>query len=526
MPAFDRDQQRVVVRVVYDGPASAGKTTNLAQLCRFFSHTRRSELVAPEERAGRTLFFDWLEVDGGLVGGYRLRCQLVTVPGQGVLSHRRRYLLRTADALVFVCESTLSGAEIGRRMIQGLQPQLPDGPPPLVVQANKQDLPHHIEAERMLEALGVPPGTHVVPAQANEGTGVRETVVLAIRAAANRAQQRMLSEGISSLPAARETSVSLHAALLAAEAGQPQSDSSTSLALSSLGEAPASPIAAPPATSAPDAGSESGLRTDPPVPTTGLPSGYVWPASHARQMLRAFQDERAVRRADLVGRHGTADGSGTSDVVILQAGSLCLKTSLRRRFPDAEMGRTSMVELARKKAQLGELLPPRTALYLQPAVDGAAWLWTMTPWLTTLRGAMEAASAASDEEGLAGALRSYAVAAAKALALTARAHLVLDVHPSNFALSDSRVVYLDDDIVSGDRIPGIGHALLRRVEEYERHSSAVEAYLHALEAALGEALTRDDAARLRLRQTIGDARVRSAAARQAQDRLLDSVGAP
>ena len=36
MPVFDKDEQRVVVRIVYDGPAKAGKTTNLRRLCEHF----------------------------------------------------------------------------------------------------------------------------------------------------------------------------------------------------------------------------------------------------------------------------------------------------------------------------------------------------------------------------------------------------------------------------------------------------------------------------------------------------------
>src|SRR5690606_25899325 len=109
MAIFDRENGKLVVRVVYDGPGNAGKTTNILEICRFFSTMRRGELVSPEEHAGRTLWFDWVQVDAGVVAGYGLRCQVVTVPGQLVLRRRRSALLRSADVVVLVCDSTPSG---------------------------------------------------------------------------------------------------------------------------------------------------------------------------------------------------------------------------------------------------------------------------------------------------------------------------------------------------------------------------------------------------------------------------------
>lgn len=68
----------IVVRVVYDGASGAGKTTNLAQLVESFSPQRRGELASPRQRGERTLWFDWLYFNGGVVGGHPLRAQLVT----------------------------------------------------------------------------------------------------------------------------------------------------------------------------------------------------------------------------------------------------------------------------------------------------------------------------------------------------------------------------------------------------------------------------------------------------------------
>ena len=66
MAVFDIGQQRMCVRVVFDGLASAGKTTNLRQLADLFATQRTGELFAPAEMDGRTLYFDWLQIAAGI----------------------------------------------------------------------------------------------------------------------------------------------------------------------------------------------------------------------------------------------------------------------------------------------------------------------------------------------------------------------------------------------------------------------------------------------------------------------------
>ncbi|MCA9643517.1 MAG: hypothetical protein KC492_22615, partial [Myxococcales bacterium] len=201
MAVFDEREQKIVVRVVYDGPALAGKTTNLEQLCHFFTPLRRSELYSPKALAGRTLFFDWLQLEGGVVAGYGLRCHLVTVPGQAVLSRRRWHLLDIADVVVFVTSSSLSELKDALPMYKLLRQHLQNtdrGDIPVLIQANKQDLPGSAAPHTVAEALGTPSAT-AISANAATGAGVRETVVLAIRAAAERVQRQVLERGLHAL---------------------------------------------------------------------------------------------------------------------------------------------------------------------------------------------------------------------------------------------------------------------------------------------------------------------------------------
>lgn len=208
MPAWDEPSRRIVLRIVYDGPGFAGKTTNLSALAGFFTTRRRSELITPEAIEERTQYFDWMDLDGGLVQGYTLRCRLLTVPGQRRLAGRREALLRTADAVVLVCESTRGGALQAYRMLDVMGARLErirSDVPPLIVQANKQDLPGALTPEEVRDALALDASVPVVAARASAGAGVRETLVLAIRAAADRVQLELVRGGLDLLEREEET---------------------------------------------------------------------------------------------------------------------------------------------------------------------------------------------------------------------------------------------------------------------------------------------------------------------------------
>jgi hypothetical protein len=234
----------------------------------------------------------------------------------------------------------------------------------------------------------------------------------------------------------------------------------------------------------------------------------------------------AVRRGDLVGRQGAAEGSGASDVILHKAGDWCLKTSLRRRFPDLDEARKAMILLARKKNRIGSLALSETVLALAPegAVEASAcWLWTVSPWVPTLRSSMAAAAGRSDEATLAGALAAYAEAVVESLALAAREGLQLDVHPSNFAISCDGLCYIDDDVGTGGTLPAIGHAILQRVEEYAGFAAALEIYLSALEEMLPARLSTAQARALELTGALEQAAVRSPATGAARQRLVSAV---
>lgn len=485
MPALDREQGRLVVSVVYDGPALAGKTTNLTQLCQFFTTRKRSELYVPEEREGRTLYFDWLELSGGLVGGYPLLCRLITVPGQAVLSRRRQWLLGLADAVVFVCDSSPGGVDEARSMFETLH-QLAEAkrstPLPVVVQANKQDGSDALDPDQVALRLGARPEHAVVPAQAARGVGVRETVVLAIRGAAGEAQDAVLRDGADALVATLMGAEDVYQRLREQDAEDARRTQRTPSDHREVlrREAVATVERATPAPPA------DGTPWVPPLPTPDVPSGHIWPASTGRDALRRIPASTAKLRSDLLGRHGAANGSGKHDVVIYEAGMWCLKTTERRRYDSVDLARDALVRLARQKMLLGDLMIPKTVLSLHPDGYGCHWLWTTTPWLETLQARLDHALKHEHEPLIAESLVTFARTIKRGLELAARSGTVLDLHPSNVAALGRRVFYLDDDIAEGNSLVSVGYSILHRFDEYANWPKALTAYLGELVEVLGQ----------------------------------------
>jgi signal recognition particle receptor subunit beta len=173
------------VRVVYDGPGMAGKTTNLQKICEFVPATRRSEMVTPAELKGRTMFFDWLEVDGPRRAPAPIKLQLVSVPGQIERNYRRKPLVEMADVVVFVCDASPQAIPESMRAFARLRGTIKQRNTaiPVVVQVNKQDVEGALDPERMKKRLKLAADVPVLAASASLGKGVKETLAVATRQA-------------------------------------------------------------------------------------------------------------------------------------------------------------------------------------------------------------------------------------------------------------------------------------------------------------------------------------------------------
>lgn len=219
MAYHDRERGELVVRIVYDGPATAGKTANLRSLQATFNKRAAFEPYAgPETATGRTLFFDWLELDVGFVDDWPLRAQILTVPGQLALAERRFRLLHALDAVVFVCESTAARVRASRVALAFLERTLAAAGHervPVIVQANKQDLAGALSPAELASALALPAERRVIAASAMQDDGVRETFFMALHGAREALRLQVRTEGVASLPTDARSAAGLYEAMTA-----------------------------------------------------------------------------------------------------------------------------------------------------------------------------------------------------------------------------------------------------------------------------------------------------------------------
>jgi len=138
-------KKEVQVKLVYYGPGRGGKTTNLEYIYEKFKKRITGKMTTVKTYGDRTLFFDFLPFDIGVIRGYNVRMQLYTVPGQVKYSATRRLVLRGVDGIVFVADSMVLRKKMNRLSLKDLQDNLATFNKsifkiPLVMQYNKRDL--------------------------------------------------------------------------------------------------------------------------------------------------------------------------------------------------------------------------------------------------------------------------------------------------------------------------------------------------------------------------------------------------
>jgi signal recognition particle receptor subunit beta len=179
MIEFDELEQRMVLKLVYYGPALSGKTTNLLQLHDLLAREGRGDLMLLDTADDRTIFFDLLPFFLKAPSGLRIKVKVYTVPGQVRHDATRKAVLQRADGIAFIADSQLTEATNNFESFDNLEKNLSFvgldiDRLPLVIQFNKRDLDNIIpetEIRRTWEPTGIP----IVMASALNGLGVTET---------------------------------------------------------------------------------------------------------------------------------------------------------------------------------------------------------------------------------------------------------------------------------------------------------------------------------------------------------------
>jgi mutual gliding-motility protein MglA len=177
---INHTSKQVTAKIVYYGTGLGGKTTNLQYIFSVTNPRTRGELISMETEIERTLFFDLLPINVGLVKGYQTKFQLYTVPGQVFYDSTRKLVLKGADGVVFVADSQELMEQANLESFENLKNNLVFHNQnieemPMVFQYNKRDLKNIMSMEKLNSGLN-----HLhqpyFEAVASSGHGVIETL--------------------------------------------------------------------------------------------------------------------------------------------------------------------------------------------------------------------------------------------------------------------------------------------------------------------------------------------------------------
>jgi len=176
---FDPKAGKLILKLVYYGPALSGKTTNLLRLHDGLPREGRGELTVLDTQDDRTIFFDLLPFFVVAPSGLRIKVKVYTVPGQVRHDATRKAVLQRADGIVFVADSQMRESSNNAESFENLERNvalvgIEIGQLPLVIQFNKRDLSGILpeeEIRKTWDGTGLP----VFCASALHGEGVLET---------------------------------------------------------------------------------------------------------------------------------------------------------------------------------------------------------------------------------------------------------------------------------------------------------------------------------------------------------------
>ncbi len=179
MIEYDDLENKMILKLVYYGPAMSGKTTNLLRLHDIVAIEGRGDLMMLDTKDDRTIFFDLLPFFFIAPGGLRIKVKVYTVPGQVRHDATRKAVLARADGIAFIADSQLSETTNNFESFGALEKNLAFvgidiEKIPLVIQFNKRDMKDIVpedEVLRLWEQAGIP----VIMDSALNGSGVLET---------------------------------------------------------------------------------------------------------------------------------------------------------------------------------------------------------------------------------------------------------------------------------------------------------------------------------------------------------------
>lgn len=157
--AFTNFETREIhCKVLYFGPASAGKTLNLKSIYSSTAGETKAGMVDMTGNAGPTPFFDFLPVSLGKVKEFHVKLHLYTMPVHTLYETLQHTLMKGLDAFVFVADSRIEAMADNLESMAHVRRLLGEhgysiSDMPRVIQYNKRDMQQIMPVDVMREEL-------------------------------------------------------------------------------------------------------------------------------------------------------------------------------------------------------------------------------------------------------------------------------------------------------------------------------------------------------------------------------------
>lgn len=166
MARVETDRRDLTATVVVYGPPKAGKTAMLHCIQDRVTPDKRSALSPFGSESSTATLLDWLPLELGRIGGWKVRVNLYAIPDQRHADATRRLILADADAVLFAADAQAVRLAENAAALERLGDNLRDHDSrtrrvPMVLAYTKCDLPAELllppgSLRRELNPDGVP----------------------------------------------------------------------------------------------------------------------------------------------------------------------------------------------------------------------------------------------------------------------------------------------------------------------------------------------------------------------------------
>jgi len=201
-------KKEIHAKIVYYGPAKAGKTTNLEFIYNKLKPEYRGKFKFLDTPSGRMVFFDFMRPELAGIKDFSLHFHIYTVPGDVADDAIWKNVLKGVDGIVFVADMDPARMLENRRSLDDLRAQLAVHNTkleelPCIFQLNKKDLAGDMTPEDMKNLLESGESL-LLPAAARSAEGVLPTLSEMVKLILQKLRDTPLGEEEQSLRSAEE----------------------------------------------------------------------------------------------------------------------------------------------------------------------------------------------------------------------------------------------------------------------------------------------------------------------------------